>query len=166
MPDSLQFASIFDAMLGPKTYPKSGKNRLKMMSKIQCVMWSLCESILGGLGRSLGHQNLSYVGCLGGLILSYLTLSYLIFSYLIFSWISWISCLSWVILGHDRGFNYPGLGPTGLLREYPQEPPKGLPRASKTPPRGPWGQIFGRFLIDCLVDVSIDLIHPQARWRR
>ena len=30
-----------------------------------------------------GPPNLSYLGCLGGLILSYLTLSYLVLSYLI-----------------------------------------------------------------------------------
>ena len=42
----------------------------------------------------------------------------------------------------------------------PQERPKSLPRASKTPPRGPWGQIFGRSLIvfknmfgQCFVDL-------------
>ena len=42
----------------------------------------------------------------------------------------------------------------------PQDPSKRLPRASKSPPRRPWGQMFGRFLIDfgcifgqCFVDL-------------
>ena len=42
----------------------------------------------------------------------------------------------------------------------PQEPSKSCPRASKSPPRRPWGQICGRFLIDfgcifgqCFVDL-------------
>ena len=148
MPDSLQFASIFDAMLGPKTYPKSVKNRLQVMSNIQCVMWSMMWSILGGLGRSMGRPNLSYLGCLGGLILSYLTLSYLILSYLILSWISWISWLSWAILGTDRSAKGRGLGPTGLLREYPPRALKTPPRASQEPPRALQEGLGDRFVVD------------------
>jgi hypothetical protein len=120
------------------------------------MLWS----ILGGLGGVSGPPKSVFLGLSVWSCPRYVILAYLILSYLTLSWISWKSLLSWVILGHDMPAKSGGLGPTGLLREYPQEPPKSPPRASKTPPRGPSGQIVGRFLIDfgcifgkCFVDL-------------
>ena len=72
----------------------------------------------------------------------------------------------WILgfkLGAKRGGA--GAGPKALFSllgpRWAQEPPrahqdpsKRLPRASKSPPRWLWGQIFGRFLIDfgCIFD--------------
>ena len=121
------------------------------------MLWS----ILGGLGGSLGRPNLSYLGCRSGPVLY--TLSYLILSYLILDILD-----IFVILGQDRRRS-PGQKPRSGAKRSPkgipprahQDPSKRLPRASKSPPRGPWGQIFGRFCIDfgcmfgqCFVDLS------------
>ena len=48
-------------------------------------------------------------------------------------------------LGAKMGQDSPKSPPRG-----PQEPSKSCPRASKSPPREPWGHIFGRLLIDFL----------------
>ena len=61
----------------------------------------------------------------------------------------WILAPSWGVQGGPTNQLFGDLLALGakIAPRDPQEPPKSLPRASKTLPRGPWGEIFGRFLI-------------------
>ena len=113
----------------PKMCQKSIKKRCLIYNALCDRCWGQFWEVLGG---SLGRQNLSYSGCRSGPVL--VIFPYLIFSYLTLCWISWKSLSSWVILGHTTAAKFRGLGPTGLLREYP---PRGLPRAIFEPNMGP-----------------------------
>ena len=84
-------------------------------------MWTPLGMVFGGFWRHVGKQIGTKLAYLGGLILSYLTLSYqtwggCVLSYLVLSYLGYLGYLA-----HRGGFNRQRLGPTGLLREYPQE---------------------------------------------
>ena len=79
-------------------------------------IWSPLGTDFGGFWRQVGRQVGTKLAYLGALILSYLTLSYLTLPYLVLSYLGYLG-----YLGHKSRAEGRGLGPTGLLREYPQE---------------------------------------------
>ena len=117
------------------------KNAIKNVMQVGLAFGTLLERILVDLMAKLGGKLEASWPILA-------VLSCLILSYLILSRVGPVvlSCLGYLgYLGLDAGAEWGDLGPTRLLREYPQEAPGAAQEAPRHPPRPIFGAILDDF---------------------